>query len=78
MVATEEIREGEMVACIPRSALLTCSNSTAVRRRLMRDDITAERLDNMSSWVPLLLAMLAEHGLEVTTDHTVLKFRHVY
>eukprot|EP00731_Ephydatia_muelleri_P003609 Em0001g3609a len=53
-----------MVACIPRSALLTCSNSTAVRRRLMRDDITAERLDNMSSWVPLLLAMLAEHGLE--------------
>lgn len=66
VVATEEIGEGERVAHIPRSALLTCANSQAVRRRLLRDDVTAERLDSMSSWVPLLLAMLAEYGLEVT------------
>ena len=66
VVATEEIAEGEMIAYIPRAALLTCANSAAVRRRLLQDDVIAEDLDNVSSWVPLLVAMLAEYGQEVT------------
>ena len=65
-MAADDIGEGELVARIPRSALLTCANCTAVRSRLLRDDVTAARRDDMSSWVPLLLAMLAEYGQEVT------------
>ena len=67
MVARGDIASGERLALIPREALLTCANSR-VSEAVDRDREFQKQLPAMSSWVPLLLAMLAEYDQKVCAE----------
>lgn len=64
VVATGDIASGERLALIPRAALLTCTNSR-VKEAVDGDREFQKQLPNISSWVPLLVAMLAEYDQKV-------------
>lgn len=60
VVAKEAIRKGECVALIPRAALLSCANSN------IKDHVKADKkLQQASSWIPLLLALATEYSYKV-------------
>ena len=64
VIATGDIASGERLALIPREALLTCANSR-VKVAVGRDREFQKQLPGTSSWVPLLVAMLAEYDQKV-------------
>lgn len=64
VVALGDIAEGERLALIPRVALLNCSNS-CVHKVVKGDKLFQTQLPEMSSWVPLLIALLAEYSQKV-------------
>lgn len=64
VVAREAIPQGSLLAVIPRHTLLNASNSR-VGPVLLSDQPIRRQLKTMNSWVPLLLALLAEYGQKV-------------
>lgn len=62
VVARERIREGECVAVIPRTALLSCENCD------IKDLVLRDKKLRGSSWIPLLLALAAEYSYQVCVD----------
>lgn len=62
MIAKELISEGDCVAIIPRSALLSCANSDI--KDLVKEDKELSKL-GPSSWVPLLLTLASEYSFKV-------------
>ena len=67
VVALGDIAEGECLALIPRAALLNCSNS-CVHKVVKRDKVFQTQLPELSSWVPLLIALLAEYSQKVHNE----------
>ena len=67
VVALGDIAEGECLALIPRAALLNCSNSR-VHKVVKRDKVFQTQLPELSSWVPLLIALLAEYSQKVHNE----------
>lgn len=61
VLAKEDIMVGEEVAVIPRAALLTANTSVA-GAAMRRDKKLLSQLTGESSWVPLLLAIIAEYS----------------
>lgn len=66
VVATEHISKGTKIAVIPHHAILTATNSQ-IRTALLNDKIFRRQMKTMNSWVPLLLALLAEYGQKVAS-----------
>lgn len=64
VVALADIPRGARLAVIPRQALLNAPNSR-VGVALRKDRKFQKQLKDMNSWVPLLLALLAEYGDKV-------------
>lgn len=64
VVALADIPRGARLAVIPRQALLNATNSR-VSVALRKDRQFQKQLQDMNSWVPLLLALLAEYGDKV-------------
>lgn len=65
VMALADIPRGARLAMIPRHALLNATNSR-VGVALRRDRKFQKQLKDMNSWVPLLLALLAEYGDKVS------------
>ena len=63
VIAKGNISKGECVAVIPRSALLSCENSPIRDTVLEYQKLNGE---DVSSWVPLLLALAAEYSSGVS------------
>lgn len=64
VIATEYISKGTKLAVIPHCALLTATNSR-ISSALLQDKIFRRQTKTMNSWVPLLLALLAEYDQKV-------------
>ena len=62
VVAMADLPRGTLLALIPRHCLLNASNSHRLGRALRGDRQFCRQLPRMNSWVPLLLALLAEYG----------------
>ena len=62
VIAEAAISEGECVALIPRTALLSCANSSI--KPLVLEDKKLNQ-ECTSSWVPLLLSLAAEYSSAV-------------
>ena len=65
-----DIRQGEQLALIPRTALLNCTNSS-VHGVFEGDQHIQRQLSDMNSWVPLLLALMGEYAQKVGGDSLV-------
>ena len=65
VVAQEDIPQGTLLAVIPRRTILYALNSR-VRAAMLSDRAFRKQLKTMNSWVPLLLALLAECGDKVS------------
>ena len=65
MVATREIAAGERLAVIPRSALLSCSGGS-MSDVVASDSRLQQQLSGLSSWLPLLITLMAEQGRGVS------------
>lgn len=66
VIATDYISKGTKLAVIPQRALLTATNS-CIRSAILHDKIFRRQLKTMNSWVPLLLALLAEYDQKATS-----------
>lgn len=66
VVATDRIAAGEELAVIPRSALLTASTGVATSA-IASDSELLDQLEGNSSWVPLLLTLIAEYAQKVSS-----------
>ena len=64
VVAMEKITSGETISRIPRSAILT-SSTCNLKDLITGDNILMSSLQNSSSWVPLLIALIGEYSLQV-------------
>ena len=62
VVAKSEINVGECLALIPRTTVLSCSNSK-IKDLVIEDNL----LKHGSSWIPLLLSLAAEYSSKVTS-----------
>ena len=69
MLATADITRGTVLARIPRASLLNAANSAAVSTALASDTAFQRQLKRSgNSWLPLLLALLAEHQQQVARE----------
>ena len=66
VVAMEKIKEGTVIARIPRKVLLTASHSVVAMA--MKDDATLMSSFN-NSWVPLLIALVGEYAQQVNNHN---------
>jgi hypothetical protein len=64
VVSKAYIPAGAVLATIPRSSLLSAANSE-VGTALVRDKVLRRQMRTGNSWIPLLLALLAETGKKV-------------
>ena len=64
MIARRPIAEGTCLAKIPRTAVLSCSNSK-LRDIIKCDKQFCTQLPQLTSWLPLILTLLYEQGREV-------------
>ena len=66
VVATADIPEGSVIARLPRSALLTSLTGRVRGGALEGDRVFQQQMRRRpNSWVPLLLALLAEKEMKV-------------
>ena len=73
VVAKEAIYPGEILAHIPRTAILTASTS-CVSHVIKSDNDLCSHLPNTSSWVPLLIALIGEYAQKVNIDLVIAIF----
>ena len=67
-MATDAISEGEVIARIPRSAVLTASRGVVMNA--MRGDLQfMSHVNHMNPWIPLLIALAAEYALKVMANN---------
>ena len=65
VVAQDDIPQGTLLAVVPRHTILSAAN-TGVGAALRSDRAFRRQLKTVNSWVPLLLALLAECGHKVS------------
>ena len=65
VVARDDIPQGTLLAVVPRHTILTAANSR-VGAAMLNDRAFRRQLKTVNSWVPLLLALLAECGHKVS------------
>ena len=64
MVAIDTIPRGELIAKIPRSSVLTASQSV-ISEFMKHDQEFMSHVGHMTSWVPLLIALTVEYAQKV-------------
>ena len=65
VVATDSIKEGEELALIPRPSVLTAVGGVAAGT--IREDVHFQsQVDQMTPWIPLLIAMTAEYAQDAS------------
>lgn len=67
VVATADIPKGVCLSLIPRTALLSCTTSS-IHQHAIGDRPLRLCLKHCTSWVPLLIALLAEHSTGSTSN----------
>lgn len=67
MVARRSIAEGTCLAKIPRTAVLSCTNSE-LHEIIKCDKNISTRLPQLTSWLPLILTLLYEQDRKVSNS----------
>ena len=76
VIATGEIHEGDVVAIIKRSALLTASGSVAGATMRNDEEFMSQIARGINPWIPLLIALITEYAQSVSNLHIYLENGH--